>query len=280
MSRRGLEVACALLALGGATARADAQRVLLQLRPHVGDTLHMRLDQEMDVSRAGSLALGEEATSTTSTLVVLQRMIVEGVDSSGTQIRQVTDFMSSTTIDAGSASPEPRARPSSDPTEVRLRLAPDGAVTLLDSTGRVSSALQAALANLPVTFPRSPVKVGETWVRAMKLPAGAEYGAGDEIRLGFRLDSVSKEADTAYVSVHGPLGRAAAGVTATVGGAAVTTRGTLAGAMVIDRRRGWLTDWHATIDVQYIRQALKGSSSPPSRMRMTIVQWLRAVDRP
>jgi hypothetical protein len=238
----------------------------------------MRLDQEMDIARTGPAALGDFASEATMTSVVLQRMIVEGVDSSGTEIRQVTDSFSTTTADNHGSPVPPRQGLPVVEGQVRLHVAPDGAVTLQDSAGHVNSALREVLANLPVTFPRDPVHVAQTWVRAMKLPTGARYAADSEIRLEFRLDSVSAGTDTAYVSVHGPLGGAR--VQSTVGGRTVTTHGTLVGAMVIDRDRGWLADWHARIDVEYTMQPPKGANEPPSRVRMTAVQWLRTIDRP
>jgi len=191
---------------------------------------------------------------------------------------QVTDSVSTERIDDRGPEPAPRRNRPVDGTRVLLHVAPDGAITLLDSTASVSSALREVLKNLPVTFPRDPVKVGESWVRAMALPAGAGYGQAGEVKLEFRLDSVVDGADLAYVSVHGPLGGTP--LKATVGGQTVTSRGTLTGTMVIDERRGWLTDWHATIDVQYEMQPPPGSNQSPGRMRMTATQWLRAIDRP
>ncbi len=238
----------------------------------------MRLDQEMNITRTGQAALGDAATAVTTTWVVLQRMIVEHADTSGTEILQVTDSVSTERIDDRGPEPAPRRNRPVDGSHVLLHVAPDGAVTLLDSTNSVSSALREVLRNLPVTFPRDPVQVGHSWVRAMKLPAGPGYGKGGEIKLEFRLDSVADGSDLAYVSVHGPLGGAR--VNATAGGVTLVTRGSLAGTMVVDRRRGWLTDWHATIDVQYDMQPPPGSNQSPGRMRMTATQWLRAIDRP
>jgi hypothetical protein len=278
MSRYGRwwRMVVAPLMLGATAMSAHAQQVLLQLRPHAGDTLHMRLDQEMDVTRSGLAALGDAAAEVTTTWVVLQRMIVERTDTTGTDILQVTDSVSTGSIDGRGSPLPPRRTRSVDGRHVLLHVAPDGATTL-DSAAAVSSALRV-LANLPVTFPTDPVKVGQSWVRAMRLPPSAGYGQEGEIKLEFRLDSVSERSELAFVSVRGPLGGTR--VDGTVGGATVTTRGTLAGEMVIDQRRGWLTDWHATIDVQHDMQPPPGSNQSPARMRMTIVQWLRAIDRP
>jgi hypothetical protein len=269
---------CIPLVLAVVTATATAQSVLLQIRPHAGDTLHLRLDQEMDISGTSQQAPGDPPATVTTTWFVLQRMVVERVDSSGADVLQVTDSVSTVTAGARGSTAVPRARSTIDGTQVHLHIAADGAVKLRDSTDHVSSALREVLTDLPVTFPRDPIKVGHSWVRTMKLPASATYPNGNEIKLGFRLDSVSQGGDSAYVSVHGPLGKPRAD--AVVGGATVTMRGTLVGTMLIDRRRGWLTDWHAIIDVQYVMRPPRGSDATPGRMRMTATQWLRAVDRP
>ena len=48
--RRGLSGMVAMLAMLLSAAPADAQRVRLEIRPQVGDTIHMQLDQEIEVS--------------------------------------------------------------------------------------------------------------------------------------------------------------------------------------------------------------------------------------
>ena len=237
----------------------------------------MRLDQEMDVTTEGMQGAEDPTSAVTTTWFVLQRFVVQQADTSGTDVLQVTDSVATATEGGPNAAPV-RPHPRVAGTEVHLHFAPDGAVRLLDSPDHVSSALREVLADLPVTFPHDPVKVGHTWVRTMKLPAGSGYTGDSDIKLEFKLDSVSSHEDTAYVSVHGPLGKPR--VDAVVGGATLTTRGTLIGSMVIDRRRGWLTDWHAVIDVRYTVRPPRGSDAAPEIMRMMATQWLRAVDRP
>jgi hypothetical protein len=273
------------LILTCAPSLVTGQDVLLQIHPHTGDTLHMRLDQEMDLGGDLPQTGGDPWSTTTTTWCVLQRMVVERADSGGVDVLQVTDSMAVATsvprTTAGRTTPTPTppagGHPALEGTSVLLHIAPDGAVTVLDSTDRVGRTLRQVVADLPVTFPRQPVRVGSSWVRTMKVPAGADYGAG-QIRLEFRLDSVTPSLDSAFVSVRGPLGKEHN--EAVVGGATVTTRGILTGTMVIDRRRGWLTDWHALISVQSVMHPPKGSDAEAGRMHMTLMQWLRAVDRP
>jgi hypothetical protein len=272
--RRGLHV----VALTTMATGASAQSVLLQIRPHPGDTLHMRLDQEMDIVGAGPRIRGEPQVTVTTTWCVLQRMVVERIDTSGADVLQMTDSVSIVSDGGRGPTSDPRQRATIQGTRLRIHVAPDGAITLLDSSDRVSAAVRELVANLPVTFPRKPVKVGHSWVRTMRLGSGPTYGGGSEIKLEFRLDSVSAGGDSAFVSVHGPLGKPR--VDPGAGGATVTTQGSLAGTMLIDRERGWLTDWHAIIAVQYLIRPPRGSDAAPQRMRMTAMQWLRAVDRP
>jgi len=283
--QRVLAVSIALL-LACLPSWVRAQEVLLQIHPHPGDTLHMRLDQEMDLGGdVHGMSGGDPSATMTTTWCVLQRMVVERADSGGVDVLQVTDSMAvATSVAHGSpgrgtpgAMPPPGRSSPLDGTAILLHIAPDGAVTVLDSTDRVGRTLRQVVADLPVTFPRQPVRVGSSWVRTMQIPAGADYGAG-QIRLEFRLDSVTPSLDSAFVSVRGPLGKEH--IEAVVGGATVTTRGILTGTMVVDRRRGWLTDWHALISVQSVMHPPKGSDAEAGRMHMTLMQWLRAVDRP
>ncbi len=266
---------------------AGAQQVLLQIRPHPGDTLHMRFDQEMDyagsVRRAGAdstpgAGAATMVTRVTTTWCVLQRLVVERADSSGTDVLGVTDSVAVATVGARASEAAARQTRAMTGKRVWLRVAPDGAMAMLDSSTGVSSAVREVLANLPVTFPRRPVRVGQSWIRSMTVPAGAGYVAGEPITLQFRLDSVSATGDSAFVSVRGPLGSPR--VDTAFGGERITSRASLTGTMLIDRTRGWLTDWHATIAVQSIISAPHVADSALGRMRMTVTQWFRTVDRP
>ena len=93
---------------------AHAQHVLLQLRPHVGDTLHMRIDQEVDITGSTSRPTGDSISSVTTTLFALARMIVAGSDSAGTDLVVVVDSMAQWTSGAPRDPPTTRHRMSCD----------------------------------------------------------------------------------------------------------------------------------------------------------------------
>jgi hypothetical protein len=256
---------------------AHAQHVLLQLRPHVGDTLHMRIDQEVDITGSTSRPTGDSISSVTTTLFALARMIVAGSDSAGTDLVVVVDSMAQWTSGGRAARSADHAASDVMRRPVRVRLAPDGVPVIADSARTAGPDLQGLLAGVPATLPTTPVKVGQEWERTM---AAAPVGASpsrDAIKLRFRLDSVSRRGDSAYVSVRGDLGRDRFGPGA--GGATVATWGTVTGTMLIDRRRGWMTDFHAVISVHSVLTPSAGADQAPGRMRMTITEWFRTVDR-
>ena len=140
---------------------------------------------------------------------------------------------------------------------MHLRVAPDG-TTMLESadTGSVAPALRATLAQMPAMLPRKSVRVGRTWRCDVHLPLPP--GQGGALKATFRLDSLSRNGDLAYVSLTGTLRRDAP---------PIVTTGLVTGTLLVDRRRGWLTDSRAKIHVT------------SGGMQMMITEWLRTTDR-
>ena len=134
------------------------------------------------------------------------------------------------------------------------------------------------LAEVPATLPRTPIGVGHSWERTMAAPLGRAYAGQGEIKARFRLDSVSRGGDAAYISMRGKLTHGRTGPSG--GGTAGASAVTVAGDMVIDRRRGWLADSHFIISVESTFTPPPSSAMAPTRFRMTATQWLRTVDRP
>jgi len=84
------------VAIAGAASRAQAQRVSLELRPRVGDTISMRLEQETDVSgrrdaKSSANASSTPSSSMSSTSISWSRAIVESAVPAYTTIDAVTD---------------------------------------------------------------------------------------------------------------------------------------------------------------------------------------------
>ena len=282
----------AALSLAGSSTSASGQadhtpvpkRVTLRICPRIGDTLRMRYDQQVDMTGvrpstpggggAGQGSTHDSTVTRTTTLLVLSRAIVENADTTGTELLAVTDSVAIGTT--GSSAPQ-----SGDVirrllgNQVRVRIARDGATSLVDSAG-VSPELHAVFAQMPATLPREAIPIGHAWDRTMTVPVRGGGRGGAALTSTFRLDSLSHDGNSAYISMHGTLRHDAAHDPADAMRVSVT--GTVTGTMIVDRRRGWLTDSHAVIAVNSVFAPPTGDSSPPTLVHMTVTQWLRTVN--
>jgi len=101
----------------------------------------------------------------------------------------------------------------------------------------------------------------------MRVPLAGEPGATGLVRTTFQLDSLSRNADVAYISMRGTLSHEHSD------GSDSETSGSLTGTMRFDRRLGWITDTHAEIDVW--SEVASRSSGRPMRVHTTVVQSLQ-----
>jgi hypothetical protein len=89
---------------------ARSQAVLLQIKPHVGDTLHLRLDQQTELTGTRGRGASASVTTMTTTMRVFSRAIVERSAPTATYVRAVTDSVRLTTNDERSPNLEQVAR--------------------------------------------------------------------------------------------------------------------------------------------------------------------------
>lgn len=253
-----------LLALA---ASADAQKVQLELRPKAGDTLRMRLDQIVEVSGTRE---GKAPLVVGTTLTMYSRAIVEGVSAAGARILAITDSVAVDTNDEHGRALAEDARRQLVGRRMRLRLAPDGTVEL-DEPSRVSREVNELVAVMPASFPREPSAVGDTWMRQMPIPPSAQLGVpeGGLVRTRFRLDSVSADADLAFISMRGTVESASAGSD----GAA----GSVSGAMVVNRRRGWLSESRFLVQMRATVMSPGKAAANPARFRVKVTQLMRVA---
>ena len=272
-ARRGARAAVALLvvALCLLSAPLGAQRaVLLELRPRVGDTLHVRVDQRVEMS--GAPEGGDSARTVTTTMQLRTRCIVESADAEGATVVASTDSVTIASTGERPAEIE-RARRALQGRTVRLHLAPDGSAELVDDGRRPPAELYALFERMPATLPPRAIAVGETWTRRLDLP-GPDGATGGSLTATFRLDSLSHGGGLAYVSMHGSLGRSP-GARGGDSSARVTMSGIVKGGMTIDRTRGWMTDARTTLTVTTVIAPPAGAAGPPMRVRLRMTQWLR-----
>src|SRR6058998_631290 len=130
----------ALLVLSAASAGYPrsgwAQRLQLELRPRVGDTLRMRLDQVSEISgtRKGG---GPATTQIVTTLRMFSRAIVESSAPAAAIILAVTDSVEVSTNDERTRALAQQTRRQLEGRQMRLRLSPDGIVGVADRTTSV-----------------------------------------------------------------------------------------------------------------------------------------------
>jgi hypothetical protein len=263
-------LARASLLLAAVAGNAGAQKVLLELRPHAGDTLRMELIQLTEMTGA---SVGAANAPVTTKLTMYSRAIVESVAPIASLILAVTDSVNVTSNDARIRAMGDQAERDLEGRRMRLRLWPDGTVTLNDGSASVPREVSDLVSVMPASFPSKAVAVGESWAREMPVPSGESLGipAGSVMRTRFRLDSVSADGNLAYVGMTGTLVQASQA-------AAATVVGSVAGSLVVNRKRGWLAESQFLLRLKSApeRTAKAGDAT---RFSVTVTQSMR-VQRP
>jgi hypothetical protein len=265
-----------LLASGCFAQVTYAQAVLLQIRPHIGDTLRMHLSQTVEMTGTTGSVRHDETSMTTS-IEVFTRAIPEQYTSSGTLMHTITDSVAMTPASPASLADLKRRAMQSKP--VLLRVSTDGGMEMVDD-GDPNSELRHLFGEMPAVLARSPVAIGEKWMREMQIPLSSEPGAVGSVRATFRLDSLGRSGDIAYISMRGTIARInTAG--AAPAGPGYGTSGQLSGTIQIDRRLGWITDSKSSIIVQSTIEAAPDRRGDPKgapmQVRTRITQWIRAM---
>jgi hypothetical protein len=266
----------ALLAIGFFANFAFAQPVLLQIRPHIGDTLRMHLSQTVEITGTTQGARPDPVRTMTTSIEVFTRAIAQRWTSTGTLMLAITDSVAMNPASPPALAELRRHAMQSKP--VSLRVSTDGAMEVVDD-GNPRSELRQLFGEMPAVLARKVVAVGEKWTREMQIPLSSEPGAVGRVRATFQLDSLGRNGDVAFISMRGTLFRINTSGAAPAGPGYGTT-GQLAGTIQIDRRLGWITDSKSTIIV-------RSTIVPPSRMgeaarspmqvRTKITQWIRAM---
>jgi hypothetical protein len=253
---------------------AGAQTVLLQIRPPIGDTLRMHLSQTVEMTGTTS---GGKPTSLITSFEVFTRAIAHQWTPSGTLMQTITDSVAMTP--ASPASIADLRRHAMQSTPVWLRVSTDGAMEMVDD-GDPNSELRHLFGEMPAMLARNSVNVGERWMREMQIPLSSEPGAVGSVRATFRLDSLSRNGDIAFISMRGTMARINTSGAAPAGPGYGTT-GQLSGTIQIDRRLGWITDSRSSIIVNSTIASPSTREGEPERgamqVRTKITQWIRAM---
>ena len=234
----------------------------------------MRLDQQMEISSKRS----EKApASFTTTTVTYSRAVIESGVASATTILAITDSMFVSTGDQSAKGPAPMSQKQMQGQRVRMHIAPDGSLSMPSENG-ASKATSRTASLIPATFPPQPVSVGDKWTRQAPLPAGtSQLGAAvvGWVEATFRLDSLTRAGDLAWISVRGKLMPDPSG--SKVEGVATVDDGTVEGYMVLDRDRGWLTESKVSIVAHSSLRQPFGVAGQPMSFEIRLAQSLRTI---
>ena len=262
--------------LVAAAGRGWGQGVTLQIKPHPGDTIRMVLDQRSEMTGVKRMEGGEATALVISTLKMFSRAIVESSYERGTLVLAVTDSAIMSTTDDQARAATLQAQESMRGQRVQFRVLPDGTVGMSEARGAPRDVAQV-VSVMPAAFPKAAVNVGESWIREMPVPTGTQLGAqlSGRLYLTFRFDSLTHGGEWAFVSMHGEM-RPTRGPTA-VG--MFLERGSVAGTMLVDRARGWLTEsWFNIMMSSLVTPPLAGGIVS-MRTEMRITQHMRALER-
>jgi hypothetical protein len=260
-------IACSLLP----GLPAGAQDVSLVLRPRVGDTLRMAMDQEIEMS--GTRRYGDVDTTRTvrSSIRVVTRSIVVSSDSAGTLFSALAESVTVNTTDLHGKNALDEARRRLLGRTVMLRMSPDGSTQLVAAEAGSDPSMGALFAQMPATLPRERVAVGESWWKEMTLPGGAA-SSGGVLRAKFKLDSLTSGGQLAWISITGNLEPSKGRVVQGMGG-------TVNGGIRLERKRGWLTDVTTVMTVRSVVNPPPGAQGEPMHFRIRVIQRLRALPR-
>lgn len=258
-------------------ALTAAQPVLLQIRPHIGDTIPMHLSQTVEMTGTTPGSTGAPSQSMTTTIDIYTRAIPKQWTASGTLMQTITDSVTMTPSSARALADFKRRALQSK--NALIRVSTDGAVEVVDGDDPAGE-LRHLFGEMPAMLSRSGVAVGAKWTREMQIPLSGEPGAMGSVRATFQLDSLSRTGDVAFISMKGSLSRVKLPPAVTQG-AGYETSGTLTGTIQIDRRLGWITDSRSTIQVRSTIAAVPARRGEAQRgpmvVRTKITQWIRAM---
>ncbi len=199
----------AALAAGALHAQAP---VPLRIHPRVGDTLHTRFEQDVEMTAATKVR-GKDTTLTnrTSTLVIA-RLIVLRLEGDGALLEAITDSVAVLTVGEQAITPSEGARRAMQKRRIQLHVHADGAVRV-EAPSDLDRDLGSLVGTMPATLPAAPMSVGGKWENAVAVPVGGESGDGKGARLRaeYTFDSTAAAPVRDFISVRGVIARDSSG---------------------------------------------------------------------
>lgn len=249
-------------------ADASAQRVRLEIRPQVGDTIYMRLDQEIEVTGSNVGAAGAPKSMTGAVHVRTRAIPIRRLVN-GSLVHAITDSIALTPI---GGVPVTTPRGALEGATVTMIVGHDGGMEVIDTGGHDGKAAPFFPPVAPM-LPEAPVGVGGRWTRSLELPIGNGSAGLARVQANFRLDSLSGNGDIAYITMNGTLSRIGAPGRS---GSSQRSTGTLSGRLQLDRRLGWIRDTQLVLNVHTVITSGEPDRTP-AQMQMKVTQRIRAM---
>ena len=273
MSRWGWSVALAITMSAEAQGQAEAGRIVLELRPRAGDTLRLRLDQTTEMS---GIRRGGATRVMSTTLQMYSRAIVESTTAAFATILALTDSVVVSGSDERAAIVAAETERQLTGKQMRVRMAPDGTVSIAGPQANISREVTDLVSIMPASFPKGSVAVGDTWLREMPIPPSTSMGVplGGLVKAAFKLDSITGDGDVAYLSMKGTMHPLSDAIASSDPRALV---GSVNGSMIVDRRRGWLSESRFLIETRATLPPI--GTAPPMQFRLRITQHMRVLEK-
>lgn len=252
-----------------AFGQGKRSEVTLRIRPHVGDTIYMKMDQRFEMT-GDTVRDGASGKGMAASMRVFTRAIVTQRLEAATELVSITDSVVVTPAAAAALPLFAQTKRALEGHTVHLRVGTDGGITLVDA--RHPLATQPVFATVPAVLPERPVAAGASWVRDLLIPLSATHAITGLIRVTFHLDSLGPEGSVAYLSLHGTVTHDHANDELGTHGHTV---GTLTGTMQLDRRLDWVTDSRTTVTLT--STVTHPGERHETRVHMKVTQCLRAI---
>ena len=261
-------VAAAFLGLAAFATTASGQSRILEVRPRVGDTLSIRMDQVLEMT---GITRGDTTRSLGMETSVFTRNVPVRRLRDGTVVMGIADSVIMFPRVKGAT---PRTKQlGGRSTEMLIQT--DGSVDILQNKSGDDD-LQEFFGQMPATFPQFPVFVRTRWTREMPVPLRGNIHGTGWVRTVFTLDSLGRNGDVAYISLKGELTHERLKDETGESDA----NGTIFGTIQLSRRLGWIIDSKVTIVLESVVQnpPAKGQKKgDPMFVRTKIVQRVRAT---
>ncbi len=257
-----------------------SQEMPLKIRPPVGDTIYMRMEQKFEMlpDTSSSKKKGGRSKSVSlfsANVSIDHRILSVQWDGDCTYMEFIADKVDITPEEALELPMFASTKARGTDNKVSFKIRPDGSVSMI--TGNDDSRSSGVVwSHLPAILPSKDVAVGDTWVKDMAVPMGPSQSENGTVKAQFRFDSVSKDARYAYLSMSGTISNnPTASNSPTAGTASPTAPGSMSGSIMIDRKIGWVAESQFTMSITSMVKV--GKNDPPKKVTMKVTQTLKTV---